>query len=468
MRQLLPLLIGCLFSAAAARGDDGISPETVAAVKHATVFIRVEGPDWKASGSGLVVSADKGTVLVATNFHVISSPQHDKHPPGPAELVKSFKVPTVTAVLDGGTKGEVSATAEVIAADPENDLAVLRVTGIKEPPAPIKFADASKLVETMPVYTFGYPFGESLATGNRAPAVTVGKASISSLRMDDDGELALVQIDGSLNPGNSGGPLVDSAGRLVGVAVAIIKDGQGIGFAIPATELDRLLKGRANGFRLVAKKADEKLMVRAEVGIPDPAGAVRGVTLHYLHVAPNGPKPKAGEPLEKAAGAKKLALEVAGGVGTGDIALGTADGDLYVQAVPEGGAGGAGASRVHQFSLVTPTGALKRADEIDEPPFRPGPPGGRLAPFGPPLRPPGFPAMPAMPPLFPGMPTMPAMPPLRPPGFPTMPAMPFPSPLRPPGFPVMPTMPPLPRIGPPVIPGPPLNPFPPLRPGRPY
>ena len=107
--------------------------------------------------------------------------------------------------------------------DPELDLAVLKVSGVKEMPEPIDYSHEPKLTETMPVYTFGFPFGEVLATGKAGPAITVGKGSISSLRLDDKGNLALVQIDGALNPGNSGGPVVDTQGHLVGVAAATIR-----------------------------------------------------------------------------------------------------------------------------------------------------------------------------------------------------------------------------------------------------
>src|SRR5436190_7676957 len=138
MRRFAPLVGLVLLVAAPVRADDAIPPDTVVAVKRATVFVRVQGPNWKGSGSGFVVSAEKDTVLIATNYHVISSPESDKKArPAPADLVKSLKVPTVTAIFDSGTKTEVSAKAEIVAADPENDIAILRVTGLEDPPAPI-------------------------------------------------------------------------------------------------------------------------------------------------------------------------------------------------------------------------------------------------------------------------------------------------------------------------------------------
>src|ERR1700686_3200891 len=96
----------------------------------------------------------------------------------------------------------------------------------------------------MPVFVFGFPFGKILATNKRNPAITVGKGSVSSIRLDEKDELALVQIDGALNPGKSGGPVVDAPGRLVGIAVATIKDSSGIGLAIPARQLKRLLDNK--------------------------------------------------------------------------------------------------------------------------------------------------------------------------------------------------------------------------------
>ncbi len=331
---------------------------TPSSPSSATVFVRVQGTNWKGSGSGFVVATDKDTVLVATNYHVITGPGYEKNArPTPTELAKAIKAPTVSVVFDSGTKTEVAAKAEVIAGDAENDLAILRITGLKDPPKPIEYTDPPKLSETMAVYTFGFPFGQALSTGKGSPAITVGKGSVSSLRLNDDGELAVVQIDGALNPGNSGGPVVDTKGRLVGVAVATIKNAQGIGFAVPCAELGRMMKGRLDGFLVSATKgADGKLTVRAEVGVLDPTAAVKGVTLHYLVVPPKGTKPKAGESLEKQPGAKKVALKVAGGIATGDVTLDAAEGDLYVQAVPDGGAGAAGASRVRDFSLLLPKG----------------------------------------------------------------------------------------------------------------
>jgi S1-C subfamily serine protease len=359
MPRSLILAAGLLLIIAQTQADDAIPPDTVTAVKKATVFIRVQVGSMKASGSGFVVSADKDSVLIATNFHVLTPLEREKREKlTPSELVKSLKSPTISVVFDGGTATELTAKAEAISADPEADLAILRVTGLKAPPKPIDHANVPKLSETMSVYTFGFPFGQALATGKGAPAITVGKGSVSSLRLDENGELSVVQIDGALNPGNSGGPVVDSKGELVGVAVATIKNGQGIGFAVPAAELTKVLKGRLGGFQLIATKAaDGKVKVKAEVAVIDPTASLRNVTLHYVVIEPKGKKPDTKELVEKHPAAKKLLLKIEGGIATGEITLDTSDGDLFVQVVPEGGLGAAGISAVKSFGLASARGA---------------------------------------------------------------------------------------------------------------
>ncbi len=266
------------------RADDGITPETVAAIKAATAYIRVEGDGWSGSGSGFVVIADKDRVLVVTNHHVAV-----KLPPGVRP-----KPPTVSVVFGSGTSTEREYPATVVASDEDRDLAVLRVAGVKDAPKPILYANPPKPVETMAVISFGFPFGQALAGRKGFPAVTVGKASVSSLRDGDDGELAIIQIDGNLNPGNSGGPVVDSKGRLVGVAVARVRDGQGIGFLVPAVEVGRLMDGRVGRVRVVAGKgADGKPNARVEADLIDPAGVFKTATAYYVVVPPKGKSPDA-------------------------------------------------------------------------------------------------------------------------------------------------------------------------------
>jgi S1-C subfamily serine protease len=331
--------------------QDAIPPDTVLAVKKATVFVKVDWDIAKGTGTGFVVEVQKDAVLIATNYHVVAVPEYDKRPRlTPTELARSFKLTNVSVVFDSGTKTEVTSKAEVVAADIDNDLAILRVVGLKNKPTPIDYRSASTPVETMQVYMFGFPLGRSLSTTKGNPAVTVGKGSVSSIRTDEKGELAYVQIDGAINPGNSGGPVVDVKGQVVGVAVATYRDAQGIGLAVPGVDLVRLMKGRICGLHaVVGRTPTNKTSVKAEVEVSDPLGAVREVTLHYL-VLPRGTK-WPDDPIEKQTGAKKTTLKVAGAVAAGEIVLDSADGVVLVRAVPVGGAGAEGASPLRAVDL---------------------------------------------------------------------------------------------------------------------
>jgi S1-C subfamily serine protease len=239
--------------------SDILPDRALAHLKAATVFLKVEDRGRvQASGSGFVAQVEGDKVYVATNYHVVNPrveivvPRYGPHarrlPPALRfrRVVVSVTNLSVTAVFGSGTAGERTAPATLVAADPDHDLALLVVTGIGKAPRPLQLPEAPKLTELMPIYVFGFPFGNTLAANNRNPAITVGKGSVSSIRRNEHDQVTWVQIDGALNPGNSGGPVVDSQGRLVGVAVATIKGSSGIGLTIPAVQLKRFLGNKAN------------------------------------------------------------------------------------------------------------------------------------------------------------------------------------------------------------------------------
>jgi predicted Zn finger-like uncharacterized protein len=222
-------------------------------VKGATVFVKVEAGAASGSGSGFVLKTEGATGYVVTNHHVVTQPPDEdpasgwgpfrgRRPPmfRPPFLGAPVQ-PVVTLVFHSGTPQERSAQAEVVLSDAARDLALLRVVGLQQLPTPIPLVRKPPLAETMPVFLFGFPFGEALTLDDGNPAVTVGKGSVSSIRLNGRGEIARIQIDGDLNPGNSGGPVVDGQGRLVGIAVAKVRNTQ-IGLAIPPGELITMLE----------------------------------------------------------------------------------------------------------------------------------------------------------------------------------------------------------------------------------
>jgi S1-C subfamily serine protease len=213
-------------------------------LKNATVFVRVEAGNLQGSGSGFVIRVDGSTGYIVTNHHVISPPVNEVPVAGFRRFTlrsARSRSAAVRLVFRSGTAQEQSARATVILKDAERDLAVLKVTGVSTLPAPIALVRNPQLVETMQVFLLGFPFGDALTLDKRNPAITVGKGTISSIRLNARNEVARIQIDGDLNPGNSGGPVVDAQGRLVGIAVAKVRNSN-IGLAIPPDQLIALLE----------------------------------------------------------------------------------------------------------------------------------------------------------------------------------------------------------------------------------
>ncbi len=146
---------------------------------------------------------------------------------------------TVKLFLNCGEKDEKDYVARILRAGtfdgtPGNDLALLQIENAGSTKfASLDLGDADALIETAVLTAFGYPFGEALATDkSKRPNITVSTGKVTSLRKDG-GKLALIQLDASVNPGNSGGPVLDKGGKVVGVIVSGVP-GAAINFAIPS------------------------------------------------------------------------------------------------------------------------------------------------------------------------------------------------------------------------------------------
>ncbi len=122
----------------------------------------------------------------------------------------------------------------VLGSDKETDIAVVKVEG--EHLHPAEFGNSDELKVGQPVLAIGNPLGLS-----GGPTVTSGVISSlrRSLQMGNGNGLKMIQTDAAVNPGSSGGPLVDVEGKVVAVNTATIPYADGIGFAIPVnTALD--------------------------------------------------------------------------------------------------------------------------------------------------------------------------------------------------------------------------------------
>ncbi len=153
------------------------------------------------TGSGFVIAPDG---LILTNHHVVNQA---------AEVRVSFP-------------SSAEYKAEVVGADPGTDLAILRIDAKNL--SPLVFADSDMLMPGQIAIAVGNPLGfQHTVTAGVVGALGRTLRSQSGRLIDD-----IIQTDAALNPGSSGGPLMDSAGRVIGVNTAIIKQAQGICFAV--------------------------------------------------------------------------------------------------------------------------------------------------------------------------------------------------------------------------------------------
>jgi S1-C subfamily serine protease len=249
-----------------------IDPATVTRVKDATVYLRVQLPNGDvAEGSGFFCT-EPGVVV--TNAHVLGMLRADAVPPS-----------RVDVVAHSGEAKEMRLVGSVAGVDRDNDLAVLRVPGAGLPP-PLPVATATGLTETQKVYVFGFPLGAQLGRN-----ITVSESSVSSLRRDEAGQLTQVQVNGGMHPGNSGGPVADARGAVVGVSVAGIRGTQ-IDFAIPGDFVRQLFDGQFDTTRLgTPYRADGRPTLPVTVTCLDPLRRARNLRVEVWAGSPGEERP---------------------------------------------------------------------------------------------------------------------------------------------------------------------------------
>ena len=227
------------------------------------------------SGSGFFVSSDG---LIVTNKHVVSDLQAE-----------------YTVLV-----GEESYPAVVLARDPSNDIALLKIEGSEFTALPLGDSEALKVGET--VLAVGNPLGEFANSVSRGIISGLKRTLMAGTgRGDSEQLLGIIQTDAAINPGNSGGPLLNISGEVVGINVAMAQGAENIGFAIPINQVKKVIDqvkttGKIStaylGVRYVP--IDEQLKKDADLPFDSGVLIARGETIRDFAVMPGSPADKAG------------------------------------------------------------------------------------------------------------------------------------------------------------------------------
>ncbi len=190
------------------KGEEFINVTVYERINPAIVLVEAQLPDGLSSGTGCIINKSG---IILTSSHVVGDSTH-------------IEVTT--------SKGETY-KAEILPSDGKNgDLALLKIKPVKPLPT-IKFGDSSMVKVGQKVLAIGNPFGFN-------GTLTTGIVS----RIDY--ERNKIQTDAAINPGSSGGPILNASGEVIGISQSIYnpdnnKSNIGIGFAVPANEVKKVV-----------------------------------------------------------------------------------------------------------------------------------------------------------------------------------------------------------------------------------
>lgn len=227
----------------------------------------------RASGSGVILD-QAGYVM--TNYHVVQGARR-------VQVVLASR-PAGTSIVKPRGK---TVDATVVGVDEETDLALLKVAATSLTPLPL--GDSDGLRPGQLVFAFGSPLGLD-------NTVTMGVVSAVGRQLEPDDPMVYIQTDAPINPGSSGGPLVDARGRVVGINTLILSQGggnEGLGFAAPSNIVravyDQLkTHGRVRRGSIGAAVQSITPVLAEALQLPQESGAL------VADVDPEGPGGKAG------------------------------------------------------------------------------------------------------------------------------------------------------------------------------
>lgn len=224
----------------AALGQD-MSPATREHVRKATVMVqtRVPGTDQGGSGTGEFINSNG---LCMTNNHVVDM-NHGKSLEERSKMVRQTTLPKYSVIINSGTPDEAEYDAQLLHQTEPGDMAILQVKDENgrplETPNYLRFSNPGTLEVGGKVWIFGFPGGLS-----RGREVAITSGLITDLAKTSSGAVNYVESDATAHPGNSGGPMVNVDGRLVGIVTHLrlkerSKDTSG---AVPFTFVQQFIR----------------------------------------------------------------------------------------------------------------------------------------------------------------------------------------------------------------------------------
>jgi serine protease Do len=230
----------------------------------------------RTSGSGIILDPDG---FIVTNAHVVENATRVE-----VELPATETTPGFRSILR--RRGRMTG-AQIVAIDQETDLAVLKVAASGLPT--LSFGDSDDLRPGQIVLAFGSPLGLEAS-------VTMGVVSAVARQLEPDDPMIYIQTDAPINPGSSGGPLVDTTGRMIGVNTLIYSQSggsEGIGFAAPSNIVRNVFlqirkTGRVRRGEIGIAPQTITPQMAAALGLPQDWGVILG------DVVPGGPAARAG------------------------------------------------------------------------------------------------------------------------------------------------------------------------------
>src|SRR3989344_435138 len=228
-------------------------------------------------GSGFIVHPDG---LILTNKHVVFDPDAE-----------------YTAITEDGTEYQ----GKVVSLDPINDIAVVKINAKSLPT--VRLGNSSKLEPGQTVIAIGNALG--LFSNTVSKGIISGLARKISASLGTEGQMehlrGVIQTDVAINQGNSGGPLIDLGGEVVGINTAIIYGAQNIGFSIPINWAKQDLEDIIKHGRIIKPfiglqyiKLDKKLQKQYSLPVDYGALVTRDHNPNSVAIVPNSPAERAG------------------------------------------------------------------------------------------------------------------------------------------------------------------------------